>query len=497
MKKRKLIMLILGVSILSSCSLFQVSTNQTKTSTNNETTTLPSTNTTVVPSKATTVVSDDATAQYYDDLFLDVFDLNNKVDINIDISDSELKKINDDIMRNTYRIANTVEITITYPNGNVLSKSIDEVGIRLKGNTSRTSFLDGNVIDTNANYKLSFDETFDDEEEYSESERKVWTDTNLRKKRKDRTFFGLSKLELKFNREGDASYSRDIYAAQVYKQNGIYAQKTTLGTIDFINQQTKGNVSRLYKIYEPVDKLFVERYFDSNNISGDLYKATYGSNCGMPTLNQTSNKAYGVDNELYKNDKKVTYDLKTNKKKSTHEMMKAFLGYINSNASDLSSTLKDYMDEDYFYTFMAIQYLSGDWDNFLYDSNNYFLYFADNGKAYFIPYDMDRCFGIQAKYHNMVVLSYEDYWNLQGDNNKSQLLTKTIFRNNSEAKTKFITKIKEIAPSVLNIDNFKNSTYNYIYNNYKDIDDINLGNAPADANNAPESYFEKKLNKCL
>ena len=36
---------------------------------------------------------------------------------------------------------------------------------------------------------------------------------------------------------------------------------------------------------------------------------------------------------------------------------------------------KNYFDEDYFITLMALMYLSGDWDNFMYDSNNYYLYF--------------------------------------------------------------------------------------------------------------------------
>ena len=496
--KKILMMGLFTIFLLASCSLNETSntSNNPNPTTNNPTT--PTTiNKPIINSEVKVTHNPTAlvnlTAAESELYYHDLFDLNNKIEINIDISNEELKKINDDYMRNTYREANMMTFTISYPSGGKAICEVPSVGIRMKGNTSRTSFLNNNEIYNNVHYTISFDETFDDEEEYLPNEIKAWTDTNLRKERKNRTVFGLSKIEIKFNREGDASYSRDIYASQVYKNNNILAQKMTLGEVKFKNQTLGEGVSTLYKIYEAVDSNFIKRYVASDNSNGDLYKATYGKVSGMPTLNQTNSNAYGVDTTIYKDQQPMSYDLKTNKKKSTHEMMKRFLGYINSNSSDLSSTLMDYMDEEYFYTFMAIEYLTGDWDNFLYDSNNYYLYFSDAGLAYFIPYDMDRCFGIQAKVHDMVNKNITDSWNLQGNKNRSNLLLKTIFKNGSEAQKKFIAKVKEIAPSILNFDSFKNNVYNFIYNNYNDIEDINLGNNPEEMNNSPESYFTKKL----
>ena len=507
MKRKILMMLPISILMLSSCSIFEglITTKNTEniptttvSTTKNTTTTVdpatttsrvePATTTTITTSTSTTQLVNVDTALYYDDLF----DLNNNVELSISISNSELKKINDDYMCNTYRMTDLLKVKITYPNGNVLESEIDEVGIRMKGNTSRRSFLNGNDIENNVSYKLSFDETFDDEEEYKLSERKVWTDSNARKLRKDRTFFSLGGLEIKFNREGDASYSRDIYASKVYRENGVMAQNVTLGEVKFVNQTSYSGVDTLYKIYEPVDKYFVHRYFEGND-DGDLYKATYGNVSGMPTLNQTSDDAYGVDTTLYKGEQSMSYDLKTNKKKSKHQMMKSFLEWINSSETDLSSTISDYMNPDYFYTFMAIQYMSGDWDNFLYDSNNYYLYFGNDGLAYFIPYDMDRCFGIQAKNYDMVNKRYTDSWNLQGDNNKSNLLLKTIFKSGSVSQKAYQDKIKAIASNVLDNKSFENNVYNYIFNNYGYTGNINKGNAPAEFNNAPKSYFEQKL----
>ena len=424
----------------------------------------------------------------------DLFDLNNKVAISIEIADEELAKFSDDYYCNTYRVADKVTFTVTKKDGTVLSEEVEDVGIRMKGNTSRDHFFDEGVIEKNVHFKLSFNETFDDEAEYKPEERKTFASSAERKARKDRTVFGLDGLELKFNREFDASYSREIYASEVYKRNGIYAQDITLGTLSFPNQQSASSVDALYKIYEPVDKYFVHHYFSEGMDDGDLYKASYGNAAGMPTLNHSSDSdvAFGVDKTIYKNEKEIAYDLKTNKKKSQHEKLKSFLSWINSEETDLSETLGQYMDEDYFYTFAAIQYLTGDWDNFLYDSNNYYLYFADNGKAYFIPYDMDRTFGIEAKTNAMALREITDSWNLQGFSNQSNLLLKTIFKDGSEAQAKYVAKVKELASGVLNFDLFKTTVYDVVFANYGEDFEIGLGNTPAEKNNAPESYFNQK-----
>ena len=42
-----------------------------------------------------------------------------------------------------------------------------------------------------------------------------------------------------------------------------------------------------------------------------------------------------------------------------------------------------YFDEDYFVTWLAIMYITGDWDNFMYDSNNQLVSILYNGKEYF------------------------------------------------------------------------------------------------------------------
>ena len=244
----------------------------------------------------------------------------------------------------------------------------------MKGNTTRHSFYDDGITSL-VHFKLDFQETFDDELIYLSNEIKSWNNDTERENRKNRTFFGLRGLELKYNAEGDLTYTRDIYASYMYKEFGIYAQSTTLGILDMNigNISSKSGTLGVYKIYEPVDRVFVKRYFETDNNDGDLYKASWGSAKGMPSLNSNSSRSYGIDKSMPGVQKSISYDLKTNKSKSNHESIKSLLDWINSSSNDLNSSLKNYIDEEYFITWLAIMYISGDWDNFMYDSNNYYM----------------------------------------------------------------------------------------------------------------------------
>lgn len=140
----------------------------------------------------------------YDDLF----NLKNKININVEIEPSELTKLQKDYetgyKNQAYRIAKKVTISLTNYS-NTFTWEFDEVGIRQKGNTSRTDvYKDGKVSNLN-HFKLSFDETFDDHDLYGD-EAKVWTDVTAKKEREDREFLGLSGLDLKWNKSQDRTY---------------------------------------------------------------------------------------------------------------------------------------------------------------------------------------------------------------------------------------------------------------------------------------------------
>ena len=110
----------------------------------------------------------------------------------------------------------------------------EEAGIRQKGNMSRRQMLNnGNLsLDTLVHYKVSFKETFDDEEYTTISQlqpfAKTWEDSAARKARKNRTLFGMEKIDIKWNRNDDQTKSKQSFALRVFRNNGVLAGRDTL-----------------------------------------------------------------------------------------------------------------------------------------------------------------------------------------------------------------------------------------------------------------------------
>lgn len=353
---------------------------------------LPTESPTDAPTEAPTekpdVPTQDTPVEDEEQLYKSFFDINNKVEMDIDISEEEIAKLQEDYEHNdkssVSRLCN-VTFRITTSEG-VQEYYLKEVGIRLKGNTSRTDFYSEDDGIYNLNHlKLDFQETFDDPEQYDEGEYQLSSDPEVIK---DRTFATLEKLELKWNMMDDATYVREHYAYETYRDYGILAPNMTLSTITF-----GGTYEGVFKVYEPVDKTFLKRYLPESAVGGDLYK------CGWTMIGASFDEDCSIGIEDDANRIFYNYDLKTNKKTSSHESLKELIKYVNS--SEISKEgLKEYVDMDYFIKYLAVAYFVGDPDDMRSNYNNYYIYFmADTGKMIIIPYDNDRSYG-QTKLWN-------------------------------------------------------------------------------------------------
>ena len=320
------------------------------------------------------------------------FDPKNHISIKLDISDSELKKIQEDYDKYSsfgskspiYRMADMI-ITITKPDGEKMEWTIDQVGVRMKGNTSRTDFYsDSDGMYNLIHFKISFQETFDDEEYYG-NDALVWSDKDARKARKDRTFATLEKIDMRWNRNDDTTYIRETYAYELYRSFGVLAPHTNLASVDIGNDH-----AGVWIVYEPVDKIFLEKNLPESALGGDLYKLGW-TNQGATF---TSFSSYGVEDE----DKGefFVYDLKTNKKTSTHESLKNLINTIKSTSATKASFEK-LVDMENFLNYCAVSYMIGNPDDLRNNYNNSYIYFrADTGKMMVIPYDMDRGLGVNT-----------------------------------------------------------------------------------------------------
>ena len=323
-------------------------------------------------------------------LYQQLFDPNSKIQIQLDMPDTELQKLQNDYealhKSPIYRKADMI-VTIT-ADGSTQQYRIPEVGVRMKGNTSRTDFYnreDG--IYNYIHFKLDFQETFENTNYYG-TECNTWASDVERQARKDRTFATLEKLELRWNKNNDATYLRETYAYDLYRSEGILAPKSTPSTVTW-----NGARMGVYTLQEPVDKTFIERNLPQKDQDGDLYKLGWTNQ----PASFTAQNSIGIENE--EAGEFYVYDLKTNKKTSQHEALKALLNGLN-NGSVTKDSYAELVDVDYFLKYAAVSYLLGNPDDLRNNYNNCYLYFLKStGKAIVIPYDYDRCLGVTVDYN--------------------------------------------------------------------------------------------------
>ena len=290
---------------------------------------------------------------------------------------------------------------------NGIEETMEEVGIRVKGNWSRNPFLFEGQFDptSKAHFKLSFGETFDGDEYDTIDDlkefKKVWSDEAERDIRKDRTLFDMEKVDMKWNRNDDQTKVKQSYMLKTFRDNGVIAGHTTLADTTLMVED--GYVLEdTYEILEVVDSVLMKRYFDEEHADGDLYKCTYQNAPANFASYYTVGNQIGIEDNV--NGYHPAYDLKTNKKKSSsHTNLLNLFAAINdktSTAEDFKENIETFIDMDSFLMYEAIAFLCGNFDDFRNNANNYYVYISSiDNMAYFIPYDFDRGLGAGAMDH--------------------------------------------------------------------------------------------------
>lgn len=411
------------------------------------------------------------------------------VSIKIDITPYELAKINeayDDYTKgnsakaDTYRKCN---LTITV---NGKDYYFEEVGIRMRGNTSRRSFTDGNGnMYAYVHFRFSLKETFDGEEYQSGA----WgsdiyhdwsSDAAGKKVRKDRAFATMEKFYYKWNKNYDQTYIREIYTNRMFQAYGILAPHITLSQISITQNGSMESIG-IGGLYEVVDKQFIKRNFDKANRGGDLYKCGWGGGAGadFSTLTKNGNPLYGIETAT----KSYTYSLKTNDEPAdfnNHKYLQQFIQMLQTskNSSDFKAKLESMVDMDYFARFEAVNYFAGNPDCIRNNSNNYYIYFTPedsngNFKTYIIPFDYDRCFGINRDWNpsgdGMTTITPYTTSSPNGKIN-NPLYTKTILQGGiAEYQKLYQSKLQKVLDGKwFTYDNFL-AIYNEYNKNYSSV----------------------------
>jgi len=267
-----------------------------------------------------------------------------RVDIFIDSEDLETILDEDNLDSNEEYPA-----TFIFTNSNS-EETIENVGFRLRGNTSRGAFK--------KSFKVSFN-TFE----------------------KGQKFHGLEKMNLN-GEHNDPSIMRSKLCWDMCKWAGVPASRTNHVRL-YINTQYRG----LYLNVEHIDEEFVDKRMSDGN--GNLYKCLWPADLHYK----------GSDPDLYKefeNWGRQAYALKTNLEEYDYSDLAHFINVLNNySGTTFRCELEKIFDVESYLKMIALDILFSNWDGPIVNKNNFYLYNDPcTGKFTYLPYDLDNTLGI-------------------------------------------------------------------------------------------------------
>ena len=238
--------------------------------------------------------------------------------------------------------------TVRFRNA-LLDETLEDVGIRLRGNTSRAA--------AKKSFKLSFNSFVP-----------------------GRQFRDVDKLNLN-GEHNDPSIVRSKLCWDLHQRIGTLAPRAAHARL-YLN----GDYFGLYVSVEHVDDEFLEnRLADSE---GNLWKCLWPADLAW----------LGSDPDLYKfsaNDHR-TYELETNEELDDYSALARLIGVLHDTPQEqLADSLEGLLAVTDVLKALAVDVLTGGWDDYWFLKNNYYLYHEPAGDRFrFIPYDTDNTFGI-------------------------------------------------------------------------------------------------------
>lgn len=314
------------------------------------------------------------------DVVTEVFNLKQVPTITVEVSLDQWNKILTNYDLNPANDKKVVSKFTFSVNGR--TTVIDSVGLRLKGNTSRrrpegdTGLLHDAVNPDWHHCHFGFD---------------------FSKYRDGQNFKGLDKLNLKWFKD-DAAYCREIYSYDLFKRFGCWNAPSASYCRLYIKVQGDAQPSYfgVYAMIENIDEVFIAKNAAQWGAGvGFLWKGGWS---GTNNANFVSTESIGVE-DVNINPALSTYyayDLKTRKSELTSaktELLQ-FISDLNTRTgTDFQNWIAQKMDVPLFLKTYAVNVVLGMWDDYWVNGNNFYFYFAPNGKAYFIPYDYDNTLG--------------------------------------------------------------------------------------------------------
>jgi hypothetical protein len=231
-----------------------------------------------------------------------------------------------------------------------IDETVDSIGFRLRGNTSRDS--------KKKSFKVSFNSFI-----------------------KGKKFYGVEKLNLN-GEHNDPSIIRSKLSFDHFKSIGMNASRACHTEV-YIN----GTYYGLYISVEHVDENFLKKNYADD--SGNLWKCLYPADL----------KYLGSDPSLYINlysGGRPAYELSTNEEQNDFSKLVRLITILNNTpAGVFPDSAESIIDIEDVLKYFAMNILVGSWDDYWSLMNNYYLYHDPTEDLFhIIPYDYDNTYGI-------------------------------------------------------------------------------------------------------
>jgi len=245
--------------------------------------------------------------------------------------------------------SDSLHITSIHFKNKWIDETVDSVGFRLRGNTSRDA--------QKKSFKISFNSFIS-----------------------GRKFYNVEKLNLN-GEHNDPSIIRSKLAWDLYENIGMNTTRASHIAV-YINDEYYG----LYISIEHIDEEFLQKNFADD--SGNLFRCLWPADL-------TYRGANPADYFPYSGDEKP-YELKTNTDNYDYSKLAELISKINLTSSqNLADSLEKILVIPEFLKYLAMNILIGSWDDYWSLMNNYYIYFDPKIEKFrWIPFDYDNSFGI-------------------------------------------------------------------------------------------------------
>ncbi len=195
-----------------------------------------------------------------------------------------------------------------------------------------------------------------------------------------RDFHGIEKMNLN-GEHNDPSIIRSKLCWDLLRDFQLPSARA-----NHVEVYINGSYYGLYINVEQIDEKFVKKRFGNSN--GNLFKCLYPADLTY----------LGTNPDLYKliSSGRRVYELKTNQNLDNYSDLANFIRILNNTSStELHLHLDSVFNTNNFIKTLCIDVLTGNWDGYSYNKNNYYLYHnTSTNKFEYIPYDLDNTFGI-------------------------------------------------------------------------------------------------------